>query len=493
LLALLSACVIRLWLMPLSSSLWVDEIVTTFVLRFPHHQSFAVAPQVPDSIYYWLPRASWALFGPSEISLRLPSVVAMGLALFFTARIAVRTIHPRAAWLAVFLCLALSGIDYFAVDARPYALGAAVAYASVLFLIRWFDAGRWTDEMLFVLGAAALWRIHLLYWPFYLVYPIYAAARIRRRDTRASTVQIAVAALVIPAALAPVALTALGRLQGAQSHVFNPLPQARNFVYLVHLNVVLICGGVAWLVQRSVKWKMAGAPPVSFPSWTLIACCWLACPVCIFAYSHISGNGLFITRYLSLMLPGVALAATAVTARFLPEDAWRPGAIVAGFAALALMGHWTIPIPSHDPDDWRSASAVERSFAGEQTPVLCVSPFIEAQSPVWTPGYALPGFLYSNLTYYPIRGKPRLFPFVLSPPAEQYASQLLTTELLPSRRFAIYGSLMGTGYLLRYLGHRHELDGWRLRTWHFGNIFIATFESSPPSPIFAAPLEPVRK
>ena len=496
LIALLAWCIDRLWLAPLSSSLWVDEIVTTFVLRFPHHYSFAAAPQVPDSIYYWLPRVSWAMFGNSEAALRLPSLLAMGLALFFVARVAIRVIHPRAGWLAIFLCLTLSGIDYFAVDARPYALGIAVASASILFLIRWFDRGKWTDELIFVVCALSLWRIHMLYWPFYLVYASYGAARIRGGDVKASRTQIFSALALLIVALAPVALTAAGRLSGAQTHVFNPLPAPRTFLYLIHVNVVLICGALAWILSRFAKGRET--PRVSSTSWILILGWWLACPLCIFAYSWLSGNGVFIARYLSLMLPGIALTATAVATRFLsgnglslsalsenalPENTLKAAAVPAAFIGLVLMGHWTAH-PGHEVDDWRAAAAVERSIADEQTPVLCASPFVEARWPVWRPNYPLPGFLYSNLTYYPVRGNLKLFPFVWSADAEKYADRMVTSELVPAGKFVLYGSAMGSGYLMKYFSTRAELLRWRVQTQRFGNILIARFESesSPRGP-----------
>ena len=138
---LLAACITRLWLMPLPSSFWVDEMATVFVVHHgPNHPSFAVAPQVPDSIYYQLPRAAESLFGFSEIAYRLPSVLLMGMALFLIARLAARLIHPGAAWFAVFVCLSMRGINDQAADARPYALGTCLAAASLWFLIRWLDS-----------------------------------------------------------------------------------------------------------------------------------------------------------------------------------------------------------------------------------------------------------------------------------------------------------------------------------------------------------------
>ena len=61
--ALLALCIARLWLMPLASSFWIDEMGTVFVVRMgAGHPSLAVAPQVPASLYFWLPRAvEWLL------------------------------------------------------------------------------------------------------------------------------------------------------------------------------------------------------------------------------------------------------------------------------------------------------------------------------------------------------------------------------------------------------------------------------------------------
>src|SRR5581483_8229181 len=168
--------------MPLPSSFWVDEMATVFVVQHgPNHPSFAVAPQVPDSIYYQLPRAADSLFGSSEIAYRIPSVLLMALAILLIGLLARRLIHPNAGWFAVFVCLSMRGINDQAADARPYALGTAIAAASLWFLIRWLDAAQWWDGALFVILAALLWRVHLLFWPFYVVLAVYAAARLMRR------------------------------------------------------------------------------------------------------------------------------------------------------------------------------------------------------------------------------------------------------------------------------------------------------------------------
>lgn len=188
---ILGVCLFRLWVMPLPSSFWVDEAGTVFVVRAgSNHPSFSVAPQVPASAYFWLPRAAdWLLQflpagrGVTETLYRVPSVLAMGLALLLLARIAARLIHPAAGWFAVFAALGLRGLNYEADDARPYALGILVTTAAVYFLLRWLDRNRLPDAVLFVAAAALIWRVHLVDWSFYAVLALYAAVRVLRKDT----------------------------------------------------------------------------------------------------------------------------------------------------------------------------------------------------------------------------------------------------------------------------------------------------------------------
>src|ERR1700728_461258 len=226
---LLAACITRLWLMPLRSSFWVDEMATVFVVHHgPDHPSLAVAPQVPDSIYYQLPRVSEALFGSSEVAYRLPSVLLMAIALFLIARIAARLIHPGSAWFAVFVCLWMRGINDQAADARPYALGTSIAAASLLFLIRWLDSARWWDAALFIALGALLWRVHLLFWPFYMVLAGYAVTRLLRHESRPGWLSTLAVFALLGVALIPVVMDALGLFRHATSHVIVALPNLRD-------------------------------------------------------------------------------------------------------------------------------------------------------------------------------------------------------------------------------------------------------------------------
>jgi len=477
---ILAACIVRLWLMPLTSSFWVDEMVTVFVVRHPADPSLAPVPQVPASIYYWLPRLTQHftqhLFGESEVSWRIPSVLAMAFALFLIGRIAARLIHPRANWFAMFAGLGLHGINYCAADARPYALGICVASLSVWFLIRWLDASRWIDGLAFVVAASLLWRVQLIYWPFYLVFLIYAALRLARKETKAGFWQTAGLFGILAISLIPVALNALLVLHQASAHVISELPGFREFEHATRWSLVVICTAGTWLVARLLKWPIPRASLLGGSSIVLIAAWWLVQPLALYVFSRVTGDSVFISRYVSLALPGTALMATAAAAMFIPPDRWASVSLALGAGVLLVMGQWGTAELRHDNSDWRSAARAETRLATtSDMPVICLSPFVEARPPIWTPDYPLPGFLYSHLSFYPLKGRFYLFPFgAAARDGEAYALRLTADTLSKSPRFVVYGA---NNFWRSWFADNPELKGWRNRLEMFGDVQLAVFDA----------------
>jgi hypothetical protein len=491
----LALCIARLWLMPLPSGFWVDEMVSAFVIHFgPSHPSLAVAPQVTETIYYRLPQAAESLFGFSEIVYRLPSLLVLGVALWLIARLAARLIHPQAAWFAVFACLALKGFNYEADDARPYALGTCVAAASLFFLVRWLDTARWREAVLFIVFAALLWRVHLVFWPFYAIFAMYLAARILRSETSVTWMQAAGVFAALGVTLIPVALDAIKLVREAHAHVIVDLPMFRDLRRTLKFLLIAQCAGGAILAafllrRRKDWWRDSSVPPPS--SWVLILGWWLWHPLALFAFSLITGNSVYVDRYLSLALPGAALAATLAAACVLSVRDWRICSALLGVCVLIALGEWHDVFrgdiwPVHQNSGWRDAARTVNAWTVDaDTPVLLPSPFIEAKPPVWHPDYSLPGFLYCYLPVYKISGKPYLLPFERSPEAERYASSLLPV-LSSSPRFLIYGGGKNVWVWRSFLASQPELGGWGNRQLHaFGDVDVAIFENLGYSRAFA--------
>jgi hypothetical protein len=477
---LLALCIARMWVMPLGSSFWADEAETAFVVHHGvSHPSLAIIAPALESVYYWLPRGSEAIFGFSEASERFPSLVAMATALFFVGRIAARVIHPQAAWFAVFACLTLRVFNYEAADARAYALGTCVAAASLWLLIRWLDSGEWLDGILFMAAAALLWRVHLVYWPFYFVYAIYFLAR---TDRRASWTQALAISAGLVLALLPVATSALAMSRDAAQHVFAPLPSWAELGETFKIRLVAGCalGALlyAWIYARWQRVPRVDSVPSS-SAIALIAGWWVVQPVGLFAYSHFSGVSVFTTRYVSIALPGAALAATAAAACCIPKPYWRGFAVVMGITALVFGGQWSKLWPPHHNSDWRGASfAVNALRLDPSTPLLVVSPFVEAKPPIWNPEYSLPGYLYCQLDVYPVNGKPYLLPYGDSSAGKQYAERLAQNTLPAAGKFLIHGPAADVARWREWFAARSEFAGWRSRQLGpFLDVDVALFQA----------------
>jgi hypothetical protein len=392
--------------------------------------------------------------------------------------VAARLIHPEAGWFAVFACLAMRGINDEAADARPYALGVCVAAAGVLFLVRWLDSTHWRDALLFCLFAALLWRVHLLFWPFYLVFAGYAAVRLLETDTRVPWQHVTIVFALLGAALLPVAWDAIDLLRDAKAHVIVPPPSAREFVYSLKLGLMVLCGAGTWLLARVLQWREHGKRP-ALASLVLFAGWWLLPPVGLFAFSYLTGDSVFVARYLSLMLPGVALAATAVASINIPSVRWKPLAAVLGAGVLLFLGQWRQVWPTHHNSDWRGATRAINGRAAANTPIICPSPFIEAKPPVWNPDYPLPGFLYAHLSVYPVHAQTFLFPYDFSPEAGRFAEHL-SAGILPGReRFILYGQHPAVLFWKDWFAARPQFAAWRNQALgSFGDVDAVLFESA---------------
>lgn len=478
----LACCIVRMWLAPLPSSFWVDEMGTEFVVQHgAADPSLRVVPQVAESIYYWLPHVSQSLFGVSEVGYRLPSVLLIAAALWIIARITQRLIHPNAGWFAAFACLLLTEFSYQAADARPYALGTCVASAGLLFLIRWLDSGRWREAFLFAVFAALLWRVHLLFWPIYLVFAIYALSRLLRGPARATWSQVALVTVLVGAALLPVAAEALALNRQASAHVVVPIPTFADLTKGLKLAFILPFTAVSALLARWLRWPRV-PPAASFPALVLVFAWWLCQPLGLFAFSRVTGNSVFLSRYLYIALPGIALTATVAASAFVPAARWKQIAAVLGLGVLLFHGHWNRLFPPHHNSDWRGAArAINLELAGSPKPVICPSPFIEARPPVWSPDYPVNTFLYSHLAAYPVNGALYPFPFEsseTSPEAERFADALARGTLAPSGKFIIYGGDRAAEFWRSWFSGRPEFAGWRIRSLgSFGDVDVLVFDA----------------
>ena len=76
----------------------------------------------------------------------------------------------------------------------------------------------------------------------------------------------------------------------------------------------------------------------------------------------------------------------------------------------------------------------------------------------------MPGLLYAPLLVYPVTGNVALFPFAVSPEAEDYANALLQGAIPSAGRFVIYGANGDVHFWRDWFEKKPELAGWSARS-----------------------------
>lgn len=469
---MLALLVVRLWAWQIGASFWVDETVTAFVV---HHgasdPSLAIAPQVPKSLYYAVARAANLLFGTREVAYRLPSILFSLATLGLVARLAARLIHPDAGWFAAMACFGLKTLNWEAADARPYAMGFLAMAAAALLLVRWLDSGRTRDAAAFVVVAALIWRIQLIFWPAYVVLALYAFTRLARGETGVTWLRAAAWFAGLGVLLVPVLVEAVALNRQAGEHVIVDEPTFGMLLRATQWKLIVECAIAAWIVARVTRVREALRPP---NATLVLAIAWWLIPIAaLFVFSQTTGNSVFVRRYYSIALPGAALAATCAAAWSLPKHCWKTAALVLGAGALAWFG---ARLESWPGSDWRGATAAVNALP-PGTLVVTPSPFIEARWPVWRPRYSLPGFLYAEMDAYPVTQPVLLFPFHASTEAEQFGAEVIP-RFLKAGRFAIYGGDRNVRFWSGWFLAHPELAGWSSRRLgSFGDVEAAVVEA----------------
>lgn len=473
---LLAACMVRFWLFLLPESFWLDETVTAFVLRHgAGHPSLAAGPRLDQTVYYLLPRVSQALLGFSEFSLRLPSFLATCVSLLLIGRLAARFIHPAAAWFAVFLCFVPHEFTRQATDARPYGLGTCVALCAVWWLVRWLDTDRWPHAALFALSAALLLRVHLIYWPFYAVFLLYAAVRKRSGETPVQGKRIALVMGAVALSLAPMVPVTLSLFGEAKDHIVVPPPGWTLAIGGFQFRLVAMFAAAAWVLAKLLRWPRE-RDAVALPTAALLLAWWLWQPLCLLAASLATGNSVFVPRYFSVSIPGLVLTCTLAVGYAMPARFWKPAAALLAVGVL-IVSFGKDPFPPTRNSQWREAAQAVNGVVGNSgIPVICPSPFVEARSPAWNQAYALPGFLYAHLDAYPVRGEKYLLPARAEQPGQTYARNLVASRLPQAGRFVIYGGTFAVSLWTDWFAAQPEFAHWHnFQVGRFGEVEIVEF------------------
>jgi mannosyltransferase len=366
----------------IASSLWLDETATFWVvkdgLREAAARSWAWSGQ--SVLYYstaWLGKFLAPTLG-LEVALRLPSLIAMAVAVWLVYRLGRRLAGRDVGAVAALAFICLPDVAFAAIDARPYALAVALLLGSTLFLVRWVDEGRAVDAVLYVATAALVVYAHYLFALALVPHAVYAARRIR---------MLVLLWCGAGALCLPLAGQVLHFYKTRSTHSFATVPTAG--MYFATIAPPVLAGAVLLaLVLRRRKSEVAPLP------WKFVFAWLLAPATLLFGLSLFTDVKLFVPRYLLGCAPAAAILAAWAIVRC---SAVR---IPAAAMLIALGLHVWQAGPNHR-EDWRTPM---RALAAEAKPgdeVLVTTGFIEGEGPRMTDPL-LRDVLFSPQIAYPI-------------------------------------------------------------------------------------------
>lgn len=309
-------------------SYWNDEAATLRLARLPLPELLAFAQQ-KDAVHvaYALLMHGWiAVAGESELAVRAPSALAVGVAAAGVLVLLRSLGRPRAALAAAVVFVLLPRTSFSGTEARSSALATAlVVWAAVLIVRAARDGGalRWVAFV----AVAGLANLVFLYDALVLPAFVLLAVLVAERRRAAVVAGLLGAALSIGVA-SPVLLAAAG-----QSGQIGWLRSQPVNAYTV---VVESFFGAAWwlaalavavLAVAALRGRRVRSPLV------LVLAVWLLLPAAVLLVGTALIEPMFTPRYLGLSSPALAMLLG------LALDSWRratAGVLVGALAVAAL-------------------------------------------------------------------------------------------------------------------------------------------------------------
>lgn len=290
-------------------SFWWDEAATVSMAdRTPSEMVHALANvDAVHGVYYLVMHVWFEIFGLSELSARLPSALAVGVGTAALVGLTRKLAGSSAAFCAGVVFIVLPRTTWAGVEARSYAMVAAVAVVWTLTLVVCIRSGR---RVLWVLYASmTALSVGLFLYSVTLV--VAHAATVCLLDRRRTPQQLAAAAVGVAAVSPLIVLMVSQSMQVSwvpplDGHVVRTVLvdqlSLENPVFAVVLALVVVVSLTVVLFRRNRRSGPVGdAAAVAVP--------WLLVPmVSMLAYSVLFDN-VYVDRYLIFCTPAAALMA----------------------------------------------------------------------------------------------------------------------------------------------------------------------------------------
>jgi mannosyltransferase len=462
-----------LWIVPMGSSLWLDETVTAWVIHdgFDNTMDRGERFSGGNPSYYAIVWAFTRLFGTSEIALRLPSLFAM-LGATYVLFLLGRDIRDRESGLIAGLAFACTPIISFeARNARTYAIGLFFIVCSWYFARRWVKSWKITDGLLHAFFLAAVFHIHYLLSIVALVNAFQVLVALRRQR-RVPVVPLLIGFLATLMFCAPSFGLAL-ELYGRKGTLYVvPSPSYRLLwreLFPEHFGATIFIGAffASYLVSPRLSDKNE---PLNRYEWLVLAAQWLTTPLIIFLISRYTFTKVYIPRYFIGSVAGMSLI-LGIGLRTIGPQHFR--FVIIGF--LTLISAIGLYRTDHHDNNWRNLNAAIRKELAQNPDLVILAHcgLVEAKDLTWFDDPERRAYLSAPFSYYPIGKEVIPLPYTSRPEDREYMHGLLVrlraerkSFLIVSRRAAEVFHVFFMSGLKDDRYHFTQLEG------TFGNLIL---------------------
>jgi len=406
-------------LRPITSSLWLDELGTWWVVkdgvRDVVSRSWEIQGQSP--LFYLMAWVTSWVTGPREWALRIPSLASMLVAAAVLYRLARRVVDPEYGRLTVLMFVVWPSVAFAAVDFRPYALATLLTVLTVVAYLDWIDRRDLRWAVVFVLAAAAAIYVHYV---FGLVVVALAGYSVWRRRSGLTTPPVpwlfatfaSVTILCVPLVVQVV------DLWGRRGQWTQGFPLSVDWVAAVVAPSFLVLGaGVGCLLAAATGnlfLRRVTAPAGFVPLLVF----WIAVPLSVLILVTLFTNAdLAIARYALVFAPGAVLSIALLLRSVHPATGRRIIALCVGIGAIIALAR------VHHAADWRGSISAANAIADERSLVIVQPGFTESGQDSWLQDPERRSFLLAPLSLYSVEGKVVLLPRQLDPVSEQQLRQ----------------------------------------------------------------------
>ena len=473
--AVLAIVIARAWIMPMFSSLWLDEWANFHIGSEGPARIDALA-RLYISDQRFIAFAGWLgtqVAGVNEFGLRLYSVLAGGWCLFVIYKLGRRWFGARAALLSVVLFVCLHAVYQQAANARAYMFGLSFFLTLLWSVELWLENRRWYWLLLGAASGYFMVCAHLLQ-----VLGLGLAGLRILWAVRPWTHWWALLLMILPG-MAETAYQLVNLPLANLVHAAQPTPiDFLSALFPQPATGLLLLVLAALLGLRFTAW--GERDPAEMPRMRYFAAAvWILPVLAMFVFSRLKGTSVFIPRYYFIAFPGAAWLLGLVLARIEPSR-WRAVSVFLIAAASTAVLTGTRPYTSANHENWRDAFAtIDRLRSSPAEPVMFYSGALETDFPTWQETYKPGGMCLAGMVFYHFDANIVGLPYTARPDRIAELRPRLESILASNRRVWLL-SRSPKGSTLDWLDAYLAVRGWEPRSvGSFDPIRVDVFERGP--------------